>query len=245
MDIQAYETLITNQLDELVGNIINTNPKLNIAVKKGERVGDGISKFLENKFVEFTQNHQYFKESLASPEGKTKNPFDVETIFEINGHKELIWIDFKAVNVENDDTNPDSGTPDKVITLMQNGYFYLAYIIVYYQGFENGLEFVKHNNLFVKSYFLKNVSPTMRITPANQMQVNGFSETVYRTREEFLDFLLQKKIESNERKLKKATQELENFKTGILKVKTAKQAEINIDLLKQINKEQEDKIRNL
>lgn len=245
MDIQAYETLITTQLDQLVGNIITTNPKLNIAVKKGERVGDGISKFLENKFVEFTQNHQYFKESLASPEGKTKNPFDVETIFEISGHKELIWIDFKAVNVENDDTNPDSGTPDKVITLMQNGYFYLAYIIVYYQGFENGLEFVKHNNLFVKSYFLKNVSPTMRITPANQMQVNGFSETVYRTREEFLDFLLQKKIESNERKLKKATQELENFKTGILKVKTAKQAEINIDLLKQINKEQEDKIRNL
>ena len=245
MDIQAYETLITTQLDQLVGNIITTNPKLNIAVKKGERVGDGISKFLENKFVEFTQNHQYFKESLASQEGKTKNPFDVETIFEINGHKELIWIDFKAVNVENDDTNPDSGTPDKVITLMQNGYFYLAYIIVYYQGFENGLEFVKHNNLYVKSYFLKNVSPTMRITPANQMQVNGFSETVYRTREEFLDFLLQKKIESNERKLKKATQELENFKTGILKVKTAKQAEINIDLLKQINKKQEDKIRNL
>lgn len=245
MDIQAYETLITTQLDQLVGNIITTNPKLNIAVKKGERVGDGISKFLENKFVEFTQNHQYFKESLASPEGKTKNPFDVETIFEINGHKELIWIDFKAVNVENDDTNPDSGTPDKVIALMQNGYFYLAYIIVYYQGFENGLEFVKHNNLFVKSYFLKNVSPTMRITPANQMQVNGFSETVYRTREEFLDFLLQKKIESNERKLKKATQELENFKTGILKVKTAKQAEINIDLLKQLNKEQEYKIRNL
>ena len=56
MDIQTYETLITNQLDELVGNIINTNPKLNIAVKKGERVGDGISKFLEAKFVEFTQN---------------------------------------------------------------------------------------------------------------------------------------------------------------------------------------------
>lgn len=245
MDIQAYETLITNQLDELVGSIINTNPKLNIAVKKGERVGDGISKFLENKFVEFTDNHQYFRESLASPEGKTKNPFDVQTIFKINGHKELIWIDFKAVNVENDDTNPDSGTPDKVIKLMQNGHFYLAYIIVYYQGFENGLEFVKYNNLFVKSYFLKNVSPTMRITPANQMQVNGFSETVYRTRDEFLDFLLQKKIESNERKLKKATQELENFKTGILKIKTAKQAEINIDLLKQWNKEQEEKIKNL
>lgn len=239
MDIQAYETLITNQLDELVGNIINTNPKLNIAVKKGERVGDGISKFLENKFVEFTQNHQYFKESLASPEGKTKNPFDVQTIFEINNHKELIWIDFKAINIENDDTNPDSGTPDKVLNLISQGYFYLAYILVYYKGSEEGLEFVPHNGTNVKSYFLKNVSATMRITPANQMQVNGFAEPVYRTREQFLNFLLQKKIESNERKLKKATDELENLKQGKFK------KDLSLEKLLQLNSEQEEKIRNL
>lgn len=239
MDIQAYETLITNQLDELVGNIINTNPKLNIAVKKGERVGDGISKFLENKFVEFTQNHQYFKESLASPEGKTKNPFDVQTIFEINNHKELIWIDFKAINIENDDTNPDSGTPDKVLNLIGQGYFYLAYILVYYKGSEEGLEFVAHNGTSVKSYFLKNVSATMRITPANQMQVNGFAEPVYRTREQFLNFLLQKKIESNERKLKKATDELENLKQGKFK------KDLSLEKLLQLNNEQEEKIRNL
>jgi hypothetical protein len=54
MGIRAYETLITTQLDQLIGNIITTHPTLNIAVKKGERVGDGISKFIENKFVEFT-----------------------------------------------------------------------------------------------------------------------------------------------------------------------------------------------
>lgn len=245
MDIQVYETLIISQIDCVIRDIITENPQLKIKVKKGERVGDGISKFLENKFVGFTKNNAYFKNSLASPEGKTKNPFDVETIFEINGHRELIWIDFKAVNKDNDDTNPDSGTPDKVITLMQNGHFYLAYVIVYYQGCEDGLDFVAHNGIFVKSYFLKNVSRTMRITPANQMQVNGFSETVYRTREEFLDFLVQKKIESNERKLKKAIQELENFKMGILKNKSGKQIEITIDLLKRINKEQEEKIKKI
>lgn len=245
MNIKEYETLITTQLDELVGSIITANPKLKIAVRKGERVGDGISKFLENKFVEFTQNHKYFKESLASPEGKTKNPFDVQTVFELNGHKELLWVDFKAVNMDNEDTNPDSGTPDKIISLMRNGFFYLAYIIIYYRGHEDGLEYVSHNDIFVKSYFLKNVNPSMRITPANQMQVNGFSQPVYRTREEFLDFLLQKKIESNERKLKKATQELENLRTGILKIKTAKQDEITIESLKQLNREQEEKINKL
>ena len=85
----------------------------------------------------------------------------------------------------------------------------------------------------------------MRITPANQMQVNGFAEPEYRTREQFLEFLLQKKIESNERKLKKATQELENFKTGILKKQKDSQEEITIEKLKQLNKEQEDKISRL
>jgi hypothetical protein len=239
MEIQQYESLIISQLDNVVGSIITANPQLNIAVKKGERVGDGISKFLESRFVEFTSNHQYFRESEASPEGKTKSPFDVQTIFEINGHRELIWIDFKAINVENQDTNPDSGTPDKIITLIQNGYFYLAYVIVYYQGMEQGLEFAMHNEQYVKSYFLKNVSPTMRITPANQMQVNGFAEPIYRTREEFVDFLLQKKIESNERKLKKATQELENLKQGIWK------KDLTIEQLKKSNQLQEEAIRNL
>ena len=51
MDIKTYETLIITQLDEIVGNIINNHTNLQIAVKKGERVGDGISKFLERKIT--------------------------------------------------------------------------------------------------------------------------------------------------------------------------------------------------
>lgn len=239
MDIQNYEKLIISEIDKVVSNIINQNPNLPIKVKKGERVGDAISKFLENKFVDFTQTHEYFENSLASPEGKTKNPYDIQTFFKINTHRELIWIDFKAINIDNDDTNPDSGTPDKVLTLIDKGYFYLVYVIIYYKGGENDLSFVQNKELFVKSYFLKDVSTTMRITPANQMQVNGFADPIYRTREEFLDFLLKKKIESNERKLKKATQELGALKNGIFK------NDISIDKLKELNKSQEENIKNL
>lgn len=239
MEIKEYEKLIIEQLNKLVEQIIEKGPNLSIAVKKGERVGDGISKYLENKFVEFTNEHEYFTDSIASPEGKTKNPFDVETFFNLNNHKELLWIDFKAINVDNDDTNPDSGTPDKVLTLINKGSFYLVYILIYYKGNETGLEFVKNNETLVKSYFLKDVSSTMRITPANQMQVNGFAEPMYRSREEFLDFLLQKKIESNERKLKKATDELENLRQGNFK------KDLSIDKLKELNKSQEESIKNL
>lgn len=245
MEIQKFENLITDNLDEIVTQIIHANPILTIAVKRGERVGDGISKYLENKFVEFTQQHKYFKESIASPVGKTKNPFDVQTIFEFKGHKELIWIDFKAINIENQDTNPDSGTPDKVITLMLNGYFYLAYVMVYYKGIEQGMEFGQYKELYAKSYFLKNVSPTMRITPANQIQVNGFAEPVYRTRKDFLEFLIAKKIGSNERKLKKAMSELENLKVGIIKKGTSEQEEITLQKLFKLNEEQEQKIKKI
>ena len=239
MEIKEYEELIIAQLNKVVEQIIEKGPNLAIAVKKGERVGDGISKYLENKFVEFTKEHENFTDSIASPEGKTKNPFDVQTFFEINNHRELLWIDFKAINVDNDDTNPDSGTPDKVLTLMNSGYFYLVYILIYYKGNETGLDFVKNNEIFVKSYFLKDVSSTMRITPANQMQVNGFAEPMYRTREEFLEFLLQKKIESNERKLKKATEELENLRQGNFK------KDLSLEQLKELNKSQEESIKSL
>lgn len=122
---------------------------------------------------------------------------------------------------------------------MNSGYFYLVYILVYYKGNDTGLEFVKHDDLIVKSYFLKDVSNTMRITPANQMQVNGFVPPSYRTREDFLEFLLQKKIESNERKLKKASEQLENLRQGNFKT------DLSIDKLKELNKMQEDKIKNL
>lgn len=239
MDIKNYEEFIINEIDKTVNNIISENPNLPIAVKKGERVGDAISKFLEKKFVETTLTHQYFENSLASPEGKTKNPYDVQTFFKFNNHRELIWLDFKAINIDNDNTNPDSGTPDKVLSLINNGYFYIVFVIIYYKGGESELSFVQNKELFVKSYLLKDISSTMRITPANQMQVNGFADPVYRTREEFLDFLLKKKIESNERKLKKATVELEILKNGMFK------KDLSVKMLKDLNKSQEENIKSL
>ena len=243
MDIKKYETNLISELETIINDIIAETPKLNIAVKKGERVGDAISKFFESNFVEQTKNHSEFSNSEASPTGKTKNPWDARTDYTIQGFTQDIWIDFKAVNVENDDSNPDSGTPDKIIKHIQNNNFYLVYIYVYYKGNNDKLEFVKKGDKFVKSYFLKDISLTFRITPANQMQVNYSEEAVYRTREEFLELLLLKKIESNKRKLKKATQELENLKAGLFK--KTKSLEIKLSDLLELNKSQEDEIKKL
>ena len=69
------------------------------------------------------------------------------------------------------------------------------------------------------------------------------AEPEYRTREEFLNLLLTKKIESNERKFKKAQQELLNLKNGCFK--KTKSKEIHLKDLLQQNKLQEDAIDKL
>lgn len=243
MEIKAYETQLITDLEEVINSIIAETPNLPIAVKTGERVGDAISKFFENSFVAKTKTHQKFLNAEASPSGKTKNPWDARVNYVVDAFNQDVWIDFKAVNIDNEDSNPDSGTPDKIINHILSGNFYLVFIYVYYKGSNKGLEFATENGKYVKAYFLKDISPTFRITPANQMQVNYSEDAVYRTRAEFLNLLLQKKIESNERKLKKATQELENLKNGLFKKTNTREIKLT-DLLKQ-NKKQEEAIRNL
>ena len=239
MNVPDFEILILRELKTIIQNIIIKNPTLPIAVKQGERQGDAISKFLEYSFVNHTHEHQYFKESEASPTGKTKNPYDAKTYFEYKGHKELIWIDFKAVNIANLDSNPDSGTPDKIINHITNGHFYLVYIFVFYEGEENKLRFVQKEKEYVKAYFLKDISSTVRITPANQLQVNYSQPPEYRTREEFIELLVRRKKQSYERRLSKAQSALLELEKGIVLGKTTLD-----DILTQ-NKKQEDIIKNL
>ena len=195
MEISKYENDLIQSLKTVVDSIISENPKLNIAVTKGERVGDAISKFLEINFVKNTNNHSFFSNAEQSPSGATKNPWDARVNYTVNNFTQDIWLDFKAVNVDNEDTNPDSGTPDKIIDHIISNNFYLVFIYVYYKGANNSLDFVQVDGEYVKPYFLKNINKSFRITPANQMQVNGMANPEYRTREEFLNLLLIKKID--------------------------------------------------
>jgi len=250
MEIKKYEELIKKEVSTVIAKIFNDKPTLPIDVSKGERVGDAISKFLEAEFVKYTRQHQYFRESESSPTGRTKNPWDAQTYFEIKGQRELIWIDFKAVNVDNDNSNPDSGTPNKLFELMfKHNSFYLLYVVVYYQGLGEGLglKFVKKDEVNVKPIFLKDVEQNMHITPPNQIQFNVFAKEKYRTRDEFIDFFKNKLKESIQRRIDNAVKKLDLIVHGKYSVpKTIfKEQEFDFTILKEMNKEQEDKIRNL
>jgi hypothetical protein len=209
MTLRDFEAVVLEELKKVVKAIIEDNLYLNISAKA--RAGAEISDFLENKFVEYTHKNVYFKNSESAPKWQTKNPWDVRTFFVLNSLIEEIWIDFKAFKITSADSNPDIGTPNKIINFIKKGFFYLTYVYVFYQEKGDGIEFVYHNETYTKLYFLKDISPTFRRNPKNQLQVNISEPTVYRTREEFIILLMEKLKESHQRQIAISTQILQEL----------------------------------
>lgn len=204
--IQKFENLILSQLENIVTNIIQSTTSLPIPAKS--RAGAEISDWLEKEFVLKTKKHQYFFNSEAAPEGQTKNPWDARTFFKTNQITEEIWIDFKAIKITSADSNPNIGTPNKVVKFIEQGNFYIAFIYVYYQPTDDGLEFVMLNNRFTKTYFLKDIHHTFRRNPKNQLQVNISHGIEYRSREDFINLLYNKLTESHKRQIEISTKKL-------------------------------------
>ncbi len=231
MKLEEFENLLVSQLQTVVENIIEDQQSLEISAKS--RSGAEISDQFEEKFVEYTTQHKYFKESEACPKGKTKNPWDARTYLTIEDIYEEIWIDFKAIKISQIDSNPDIGTPTKVIQFIQSGNFYIVYIYVYYESTNSGLKFTKRNNNYSKVSLLKDISSTFRRNPKNQLQVNISQEAEYRSRKEFIELLINKLQESYQRQIDKAQKELD-----VLENKKQKLIEAN-------HRSEEDMIKKL
>lgn len=227
MDIKNFEKLIIEEFDKIILQIIKDYPELNISAKA--RAGAEVSDFLEEKFVEYSKKSEFFRNSEKSPKGATKNPWDAKTNFCFKNIQEIIWVDFKAFKTSGKDSNPDIGTPNKIVSFIKEGNFYLLYSYVFYEETKKGLKFVKTNNGYTESYFLKDIHHTFRRNPKNQLQVNISEPPEYRTRKEFVKLLMRKIKESHERQMKISEKALEKI-----------EAEEKILLRK--NKESETKI---
>lgn len=209
MKIEDFEKLIIGNIQKIIDEIIKNNLVLPISAQA--RAGAEISDWLEERFVEHTIGHKYFKDTQASPKGSTKNPWDARTVFKLNEHQEEIWIDFKAFKVSGANSNPDIGTPNKIIRLINDGSFYHVFVHVFYRSKEGGLQFVEFDNEYSRVYFLKDISSTFRRNPKNQLQVNISAKPEYRTRKEFIRLLIEKITESHKRQIEISIKALENI----------------------------------
>jgi hypothetical protein len=227
MDIKEFEKLIIEEFEKVILKIVKNYPKLNISAKS--RAGAEISDFLEEKFVDYTKESKTFKGSEKSPKGATKNPWDAKTVFDYKDVHEILWIDFKAIKISGKDSNPDIGTPSKIIKFIKDGNFYLLYSYIFYEETDEGLKFVKINNTYTKSYFLKDIHHSFRRNPKNQLQINVSQPAEYRSREEFIILLMNKIRESHERQIEISSKALKKIseEEGIL-LKNNKESEAKI-----------------
>ena len=229
MNIKKLERLIIDKFKNIMTQIIHDHPTLNISAKS--RVGAELSGFLEEKFVEYSSKSKFFKHSKQSPKGATKHPWDVKTTFCLKNLEEVIWVDFKALKSSGKNSNPDIGTPNKIIKFIQDGHFYLLYICVFYKEVKNGLKFIKTNEGFIKLYFLKDIHHSFRRNPKNQLQVNISESPEYRSRESFIKLLMDKLRQSHKRQIK-------------ISQKVLKKIAMEEKILIEQNKKSESKILN-
>jgi hypothetical protein len=217
MDIKEYETSIRDEINSAVAKIISAQTSLNISAKS--RAGAEISEYLAQEFQKRASGNK-LAQPEAAPAGATKHPWDARVFFVTpGGGKEEVWIDFKAIKTSSADSNPDIGTPDKVIKFIKEGNFYVLFVFAYYQETPTGLDFVKHNGQYTKSYFLKDVSPTVRRNAKNQLQVNISAEPLYRSRTDFVELLFAKLRESYHREIALANARLSKLDTNLRETK--------------------------
>lgn len=208
MDERKLEQLMKQDIETIFTDILHEHD-YTFPISAKSRAGAEISDYLEDYFVHHLSIHQHKRiyNPLGSPKGNPKNPFDIcfnyscpEANFD-----DLIWVDIKATNNSYKNSNPDLGTPEKIIDFIMDGHFYLMFIFFKYEATkDNKIRFIAFDDRkYVHCQFLKDINHSIRINPKPQFQVNIHEPEEYRTRDEFLELFYSKYQESIDRNIAK------------------------------------------
>lgn len=227
MNNTNFEKQLKIDLENVFQEILNkTNGVINIPATA--RAGAQISDYLEDEFVDYLSKntHERIYNPMSAPKNKTKNPYDICWNYKYededdNVVDDLIWGDIKASKNSFDDSNPDLGTPTKMIKFMKDGHFHMLYIFFEYNATDdNKVQLIKYpNGKYAKVWLLKDISNTVRINPKPQFQVNIKEEPVYRTEEEWIDLFEKKYFESLDRIIENATKKKETLRKDFEKIR--------------------------
>lgn len=208
MNEQKLEILIKEDIESIFDNILKEHNYI-FPISAKSRSGAEISDYLEDDFVKYLKRNPHSKiyNPKGAPKGATKNPFDFCFNYknELLGFDDIIWGDIKATKRSYKDSNPDLGTPEKIIKFIMDGHFYLMFVFLEYEAtLDNQIKFLPFDDgRYVHCQFLKDIHHTVRINPKPQFQVNIHEPEEYRTRDEFLELFYTKYQESIDRNIAK------------------------------------------
>lgn len=199
MNELILEELMKKDIENVFSSILKEHNYI-FPISARSRSGAEISDYLEDSFVDYlTKNpHDRIYNPQGAPKGATKNPYDFCFNYKCEEYDDLIWGDIKATKFSYADSNPDLGTPEKIIKFILDGHFYLMFVFLeYYATEDNKTKFIQFNDgKYVHCQFLKDINHTVRINPKPQFQVNISEPEEYRTREEFIQLFYTKYQES-------------------------------------------------
>lgn len=221
MDVREFEQIMKNDIKDVFENILEVHNYI-LPIKSRTRSGSEISDFLEDYFVNYLKENSHLRiyNPDSAPKGKTKNPYDFKFNYKFEEENlkfdDVVWGDIKASKFSYADSNPDLGTPTKIINFMLDGHFYIMFVFLEYESTKDDkIKFIRfENGDYVKIILLKDIHNSVRINPKPQFQVNIHKSEEYRTKDEFVDLFFRKYKESNERIIKKANKknlELDNI----------------------------------
>lgn len=204
MNTKGLENLLKNDIELVFTQVLKEHNYI-FPISSKSRSGAEISDYLEDCFVEHLKNnpHERIYNALGAPKRATKNPYDFCFNYKCKeaNFDDLIWGDLKATKFSYADSNPDLGTPEKIIKFILDGHFYLLFVFLEYEATDdNQTKFITFSDgKYVHCQFLKDIHHTVRINPKPQFQVNIHEPEEYRTREEFLELFYTKYKESIDR----------------------------------------------
>ena len=208
MNVRELEESMKNDIEDVFSKILAEHNYI-FPISAHSRSGAEISDYLEDSFVDYLTNNHHDKiyNPQGAPKGATKNPYDFCFNYKCEEYDDLIWGDIKATKFSYADSNPDLGTPEKIIKFILDGHFYLMFVFLEYDATEdNKTEFIQFNDgKYVHCQFLKDINHTVRINPKPQFQVNINEPEEYRTSEEDMQLCYTKYQESIDRIIKNQT----------------------------------------
>lgn len=208
MDEQKLELLMKEDIESVFTSILKEHNYI-FPISAKSRIGAEISDYLEDGFVEYLNRnaHNRIYNPKGAPKGATKNPYDFCFHYKNESLRfdDLIWGDIKATKKSYEDSNPDLGTPEKIIKFIMDGHFYLMFVFLEYESTpDNQTKFLPFDDgRYVHCQFLKDINHSVRINPKPQFQVNIHEPEEYRTRDEFLELFYTKYQESIDRNIAK------------------------------------------
>lgn len=208
MQVAEFETNMKNDIETIFNSLLSEHD-YRLPISAHARAGAEISDYLEDWFVSYMNDHPHERvyNPKGAPKDNTKSPFDFSFNYknsEYHNFDDLIWGDIKAIKSTGAGSNPDLGTPTKVIDFILDGHFYILYVLVKYKPTQDGyIQLIKFDDeKYVHCVFLKDMGK-FRINPKPQFQADITEAEEYRTREEFVKIFYKKYMESVKRNLEK------------------------------------------